>query len=349
MSLISVIIPIYNVEKYLRQCLDTVINQSYKNLEIILVDDGSPDGCANICEEYALKDSRIKVIHKSNEGLGYARNTGLKHASGDYIYFLDSDDWIDLNFFECMAGAMESYNADMVICGFNKASGNKIEAHRMVSETEIIENEMIADSILLPMIGRESTYLNDYTINMCVWTNLYKRSIIDKNKLLFFSEREYLSEDICFNLKYLHHINKVIMIPDCLYYYRNNPVSLTNQYKPNEYFMIVRLYNEIFQLIKSIGLENKIEYRLHRFFITKTRQTIALAVNTKMPFKSKYQIVRTILKDETLQRILKEYPIRRYALKYKIPAILIKHKMVLSTILLFRLRGSVRRLLGQKV
>lgn len=345
MSLISVIVPIYNVEKYLRHCLYTVINQSYKNLEIILVDDGSPDNCGDICEEYALKDSRIKVVHKINGGLGYARNTGLTYATGEYIYFLDSDDWIDLKFFERMLGVIEFYGADMVICGFKIVTEKKIETHSMVCETIIIDNDMVMDNILLPMIGRKSIELDDYTINMCVWTNLYKKSIIDENKILFFSEREYLSEDICFNLKYLYHAKKVVMIPDCLYNYRRNSVSLTNSYKPNEYFMIIRLYNEILQLINLMGLESKIEYRLHRFFLTKTRQTIALVANTKMPLREKQQIVKVILEDETMQRILDEYPIKRYALKYKISASIMKRKMVISTIVLFSLKNSIMRLL----
>ena len=96
-ALISVIVPIYKVERYLNKCLDSIVNQTYKELEIILVDDGSPDGCPKICDEWGLKDSRIKVIHKANAGLGLARNSGLEVATGEYVAFIDSDDFIDLN------------------------------------------------------------------------------------------------------------------------------------------------------------------------------------------------------------------------------------------------------------
>jgi glycosyltransferase involved in cell wall biosynthesis len=342
MSVISIIVPIYNVEKYLRDCMDSLINQSYKNLEIILVDDGSNDSCGELCEEYALNDSRIKVVHKINAGLGRARNTGLSYATGEYIYFLDSDDWLELRFFERMLRVIEDYGADMVICGFNRVTDKKVEVHNTVSETSVFSNDKIIEDIFLPMIGRKSTQREDYTINMCVWTNLYKKSIIDENKIEFLSEREYLSEDICFNLKYLYYSKKVVMIPDCLYNYRNNPISLTNCYKDNEYFMIIRLYNEILKMIKALGLEARIEYRLHRFFLTKTRQTIALVSKSKMPLKDKRKIIKVILEDDTLQRTLKEYPIHRYVMKYKLPAVLMKYKLVVMTIELFTLKELVK-------
>ena len=106
----SIIVPVYNVEKYLNQCVDSIMNQTYKDIEIILVDDGSPDNCPKMCDEYKEKDSRIKVIHKPNGGLSDARNEGLKVVSGDYIAFIDSDDWIELDAFENFFGAIEKFN-----------------------------------------------------------------------------------------------------------------------------------------------------------------------------------------------------------------------------------------------
>ena len=116
-SKISIIVPIYNVEKYLRKCIDSILNQSYDNLQIILVDDGSPDNCPKICDEYLNKDNRIQVIHKSNGGLSSARNAGIKVANGKYIAFIDSDDYIELNMIEKLVNAIEKSNADLCICG----------------------------------------------------------------------------------------------------------------------------------------------------------------------------------------------------------------------------------------
>ena len=116
-ELISVIVPVYKVEKYLRKCLDSICSQTWRSLEIILVDDGSPDGCGAICEEYAAKDSRVKVIHKKNGGLSDARNAGLEEAAGSYIGFVDSDDYIKPEMYESMLRRMKEEDADLVVCG----------------------------------------------------------------------------------------------------------------------------------------------------------------------------------------------------------------------------------------
>ena len=114
--MISVIVPIYNVEKYVNKCVGSIVNQTYTNLEIILVDDGSPDRCPEICDEWAKKDSRIKVIHKKNGGLSDARNAGMKIASGDYIAFVDSDDWIAPEMYERLLMAIKNDNSDIAAC-----------------------------------------------------------------------------------------------------------------------------------------------------------------------------------------------------------------------------------------
>ena len=115
--LISVIVPIYHVEQYLTRCVESLVNQTYSNFEIILVDDGSPDNCPKMCDDWAKKNSRIKVIHKENGGLSDARNAGMQIANGDVISFIDSDDWIDPKFFEVMLNVMQDDESDIVSCG----------------------------------------------------------------------------------------------------------------------------------------------------------------------------------------------------------------------------------------
>ena len=124
-SLISVIVPIYNVEKYLQKCVDSIINQTYKNLEIILVDDGSPDNCPKMCDDYAEKDSRIKVVHKENGGLSDARNVGMEVATGEYVSFIDSDDYISLDFYETLLETIVDNDSDVVECGVVKFYENE--------------------------------------------------------------------------------------------------------------------------------------------------------------------------------------------------------------------------------
>ena len=126
-DLISIIVPVYKVEKYIDECIKSIINQTYTNLEIILIDDGSPDNCGKICDEYAKNDKRIKVIHQKNMGQSVARNVGLEYAKGDYIGFVDSDDYIKNNMFEVLHNNLVSYNADISICNIIKVKNNKLE------------------------------------------------------------------------------------------------------------------------------------------------------------------------------------------------------------------------------
>ena len=133
-GVVSVVLPIYNVEKYLNRCVKSVVNQSYKNLEIILVDDGSPDNCPTLCEDWAKKDSRIKVVHKENAGLGYARNTGIENATGEYICFFDSDDYIALDAIEKAYSLAIKEKSDIVVFGFCdvKSNGETGKPHQLV-------------------------------------------------------------------------------------------------------------------------------------------------------------------------------------------------------------------------
>lgn len=344
MKLVSVIVPIYKVEKYLGQCIDSILSQTYSNLEIILVDDGSPDSCPEICENYVKKNHQIKVIHKRNEGLGEARNTGLEVAKGTYVYFVDSDDWLEKNMIEKMVYEMEKESADLVMCGFKKMTPNQEPIiYRVVKNKTIQRGLEVQTKIFLPMIAQKSTVAEDYTINMCVWSNLYRRDIIERNKIRFLSERKYLSEDICFNLQYLLHINCAVMIPEACYCYRYNPNSLTNKYKGPEYEMLVSLYQEVCKLASQTSALEDLEFRQQRFFLTKLREILFRLSNSDLSLKEKRRVCQKILNDTTLQKVLFEYPIKTYQLKYKIPIFFIKTKSCLGTLGIFYLFHHLRK------
>lgn len=166
-SLISVIVPIYNVEKYLDRCVDSIINQTYKNLEIILVDDGSPDNCPQMCDDYAKKDSRIKVVHKENGGLSDARNAGMKVATGEYVSFIDSDDYISLDFYEILLQTMIDNDSDIVECGVVKFYENgKFDEY---SDDQMIKNFNTVDGL--------EGLINENSFHQYVWNKLYKSNI----------------------------------------------------------------------------------------------------------------------------------------------------------------------------
>ena len=167
-ELISVIVPIYKVEKYLKRCIESIINQTYHNLEIILVDDGSPDKCGEMCEEYSKKDKRIKVIHKENGGLSDARNKGLEIATGKYIGFVDSDDFIDKDMYKVLYNNLKNNNADMSICSI----------YQFENEEEIVKgynkNETVITYNKQEMFNN---FYDDLLRNVVAWNKLYKADI----------------------------------------------------------------------------------------------------------------------------------------------------------------------------
>ena len=212
MKKISVIIPIYNVEKYLKRCIESIIKQTYSNLEIILVDDGSPDGCAKICDEYKNKDERIVVIHKKNGGLSDARNAGLKVATGEIISYIDSDDYVDLDMYEKMTKAMEEKNADIVVCGTNI---DYEDGHTKV-KCEKEEKSFNREEALIELNSFKS-------FDMAVWNKLYKREVVDNIEFPVGKKRE----DSFVMYHYFARAKKVVIINQAKYHYfqRSNSIS----------------------------------------------------------------------------------------------------------------------------
>ena len=215
---ISVIIPVYNVEKYLKKCIDSIINQTYYNLEIIIVDDGSPDNCPTIIDEYAKLDKRVKAIHKQNGGVSSARNLGLKYATGDYIIFIDSDDYLAINMIEKLYKAMINNNADMSVCQILRMQENS--NGEMVFLNDIKEpykekiystNEMIKGILL------------DASIGNFVCNKLLKKELIEG--ITFPEGKVY--EDVATTYKLVHKAKKIVCINDKLYYYLIGRIGAT--------------------------------------------------------------------------------------------------------------------------
>lgn len=213
MHKISVIIPIYNVEKYLAQCLDSVLNQTYRNLEIILVNDGSTDSSPRICDEYAAKDPRIKVIHKSNEGSAAARNDGLKLATGELIGFIDSDDIVADHFYEKLLKSLIDHHADIAECKFIEFE-NQIppNVNSSININTYIDYDTEAS------IG---AYL-DEQLSVVVWNKLYRKEVL---KDIFFPNGKYI-DDIFWSYKVFANSAKTVCIGDVLYFYRRHESSI---------------------------------------------------------------------------------------------------------------------------
>jgi len=211
-SLISVIVPVYNVENFLVQCIESLINQSYKNLEIILVNDGSPDNCGEICDTFAQNDSRIKVIHQENMGLSGARNTGLKQSKGAYIAFVDSDDWVEPEMFEVMHNLLIKHDLDVLECDANKTKSNSQVRDKPFKYELKFENSLQALNRII------------YNSGFAVWRRIYKKDIIGNSSFLL----NLTSEDIYFTIDNIQKINRLGYINAPFYNYRlNNTNSIT--------------------------------------------------------------------------------------------------------------------------
>ena len=215
---ISVIVPVYNVEKYVARCLDSIVNQTFKDIEIICVDDGSEDGSVTIVKEYASRDDRIQIIHQENGGLSSARNTGMNHARGKYISFVDSDDWIDPDFFEKLYNAAEKYNASAACSGIKRphASG-KVPIKLKIEKEEILSG--VAEKYKKLEIPRKCY----------VWNKIYKKDEIDKMNLRFVEG--VMFEDIYFTIRFLYYSGDIITVPDVWYHYWANNKSITRDMK----------------------------------------------------------------------------------------------------------------------
>lgn len=210
--LISVIVPIYNVEKYLARCVDSIVNQIYKNLEIILVDDGSPDRCPQMCDDYAEKDSRIKVVHKKNGGLSDARNAGVAVATGEYISFIDSDDYVSDDFFECLLDVMNKENSDIAECSVVKL----YEDGHLEQYTDSFEINSYNTQNALLMLISESHFKTQ------VWNKLYKSDLVLGVPFL----KGKCNEDDFWTYQVFAKANKVSLICQTMYFYfqRSNSI-----------------------------------------------------------------------------------------------------------------------------
>lgn len=239
---ISIIVPIYNAQKYLSRCIESVIKQTYKNFELILIDDGSTDNSYAICEEYQKKDNRIILIKKENGGQSSARNNGLNIARGNYIGFVDSDDWISSNMFEKLFSLIESYEADIVSSDYF-FSNNDIEVFPEVSGKELVLNNKTE----IIKYFFKSDKLNS-TNEFAVWGKLYKRELFNN---LFFKEG-IIYEDYLLNFYLFEKANKIVKTKDILYAYFQSPNSTTRAKLDSKQMALLSTTNEI--------IENLIKY-----------------------------------------------------------------------------------------
>ncbi|MBX4263669.1 glycosyltransferase family 2 protein [Clostridium estertheticum] len=309
---ISIIVPIYNGSKYIKECLEMIMDQTFKDFELIIIDDGSTDNSKEMCKEYAKIDSRIKLISKENGGTWAARNRGIDESIGKYIIFLDCDDWYENNLFEKMYESIKNNDVDLVISGQTNVFVDK--DGKVIRKATVLPNKYnfkTKDEILSNYI-----LLREEEIGDTLWNKIYKSEIIKKYNLKF--ENYKRGEDTIFNANYYQHIDKCIVISEALYNYRienANPVWL--KYSDN-YLDIVRSENDnIVGKLKEWGKYSKdtreyqathFTYRIIEYFyrIISSKNFINLEskIEQKSTLKSKSQEILNLLDNEEVRKNL---------------------------------------------
>lgn len=341
-DLITVIIPVYNVEKFLDQCVNSIIHQTYRNLEIILVDDGSPDQCPQMCDAWAQKDSRIRVIHKQNQGLGMARNTGIEHATGEYICFFDSDDFVASDTIEKAYTAAKEGCSDIVVFGVQRvnADGVTIQTAAPESREKFFCGKDIQERLLPDLIDNchQNVQVKNFPLSAC--SCLFSMKLIRSVNWRFVSERELISED-SYSLIWLYtYAQCVAVIPEQLYYYRENQKSLTKTFRIDRHEKNRHFYLQCLKMAAEQGLGQEVLNSIASLYLGLTMAALKQLVQAKLACKDKRKILREILDDAVLQSALERIQNRSYGRKKHLLFWAMKRKCYWCCYLLFVLRGT---------
>lgn len=318
MELISVIVPVYNVSRYLERCINSLMAQTYPDLEVILVDDGSKDDSVKMCDSYCQKYDNFKVIHKENGGLGFARNSGLEVAQGKYVTFLDGDDYLLPDHIQNLYDKLIADRADTCLGGHTKVYAISSNVHQNVAYGSVYRDEDIKTRILSRMFGKASKS-GDY-IEMSVCMALYSLEIIQEYHVRFYSERELISEDLVFNIDYYQYAKCVTVSDDVGYCYCDNKGSLTTRYNPDRFSQQKKLFLYLKEQIHNLGLPKDAEERAQDTFISIARYAIKLEHKFKKANGKETYVrnVKAICSDQLLSESICEYDKTKVPLKSRI-------------------------------
>lgn len=346
-ELISIIVPVYNSQQYLDQCLISLIHQTYQNIQIICVDDSSTDNSYSVLREYSERDNRIEIYRKSNEGVSEARNFGLDKALGKYVMFVDSDDWLELQTCEKV---MQFCEYDLVMWPYIRELGNIQKKKEIFNQNKEYKADQVRKDLYRKMIGpigKELKHPENMDSLCTVWGKLYRLDIIRFNDIRFEDIRNIGSyEDGLFNLKYMFFAENAIYINSYFYHYRRtNSNSLTNQYNPdlstkwNNLFSILRknidCYHTLDRNMYMVALKNRI-----------TLSLIALGINILLKDGSgreKRKMIKELISTDQYEESIKDFPIKYLAPHWKIFFLCAKYKCIIGIYVLLIVIQKIRR------
>lgn len=298
-SLVSIVVPVYQAEYYLKETLDSILNQTYSYYELLLVDDGSTDRSGMICDQCAKADSRIKVFHNPNRGASAARNFGIQHASGEFLVFVDADDLLEPLFLERMISAFELEGIDLALCGFDRFY------HDTLSErTDYLlgnkEREILSSNKELCLLF---TAPRTNLSGISVWAKMYRTALIKDNHVSFPEHISY-EEDCCFNVQYYRHVRKAVTFKESMYHYRQQIESLSKIYKSSTYPNLVNGYKERLALAKELGMTEASTKRITSIFLIVIFNNYKKIISSPMSRRERIAEYRKILDFEETKFVL---------------------------------------------
>ena len=334
-QLISVIVPVYNVEKYLNRCIDSILNQTFKQIEIILVDDGSTDNSPIICDEYCDRYKNIKVIHKENNRVAAARNDGIKIATGKYIALVDSDDWIDKDMVEVLHNSIDSNFCDLVMCTYIREfeDHSKEKVFNLPEVNLYVDNEVKEQLLrkLVGPVGKELANPEYLDALGTVWAKMYKTSMLKDKDLKFVDLKEIGSgEDTLFNIFVFNEVNKVILLNKPMYHYwRGNSNSITSRYIPNFVEKRRNYFNYIKDFIKDNNLGNEYEIALNNRICTSVlgMELLECSKSNNISFFNKIRNIKRILREDYIDKAYRNLELKNFAIHWRVFYFFNKYKL----------------------
>lgn len=337
---VSIIVPCYGVEKYLNRCVNSLVNQTLKDIEIILIDDESPDRVPEMCDEWAKKDNRIKVIHKKNGGLGFARNSGIDVASGEYVGFVDSDDFVELNTYEIAYEESVRNNLDICYFQYKRFNDNGDFAHTSkVKEPIYFFGRKDVDRYLFNMVGSLPNSGLPH-INVNVWSGLYNMDRLKASRIRFLSERDIASEDMVFHLRYLPFVNKIMVLPNEFYNYYKNTNSITQTFDESKRTCLKRLMEQIGELLGSNYNAN--DYMVHSLSgkLRTFKTMLCYEVRSNIPLFKKWQIIKQDCSDPVVFDLTHDRTTSQFAFGDRCFIFAIRFRLVFLFLLYYSFRRN---------
>ncbi len=327
MKKVSIIVPVYNTSNFLEKCMDSIIKQTLKEIEIIVINDGSTDNSLDICKAYAAKDCRVVLIDQENRGLSATRNKGVQAAKGEYVGFVDSDDWIEADMFEKMYLQAKESEAEVCLCNYKVNYMEESVPVALDIEKDVMENNEIFSDIVINLIGPKDLNSNNKNIMACVWRMIIKKELLEKNNIIFLEDITFM-EDILYSLEVYSKCNKVCINRGYFYNYMLNTNSITMGYKENCKELSIKVYTAMKNILErdydySI-LENRMDIRYFNMLLSSIINEVRK--NNPKTLLTKIKNINSICNDANLKRILYKLELKSYNFKKRAVLFAMKHR-----------------------